>query len=90
VDAAHLAATFREKIFEIDRDEPVSVVRTIGQVIDDSLWQRRTLLSIMILFGSVALTLPTMGLYAVIAYSVQQRQTEFGIELHSVPKTPTF
>jgi putative ABC transport system permease protein len=81
VDGAHLAATFREKIFEIDRDEPVSVVRTIGQVIDDSLWQRRTLLSIMILFGSVALILCSMGLYAVIAYSVQQRQTEFGIRI---------
>jgi len=81
MDAAHLAATFREKIFEIDRDEPVSVVRPIGQVIDDSLWQRRTLLSIMILFGSVALILSSMGLYAVIAYSVQQRQTEFGIRV---------
>jgi putative ABC transport system permease protein len=81
MDAAHVAATFREKIFEIDRDEPVSVVRTIGQVIDDSLWQRRTLLSIMILFGSVALILSSMGLYAIIAYSVQQRQAEFGIRV---------
>jgi putative ABC transport system permease protein len=81
VDAAHLATALREKIFEIDRDEPVSVVRTIGQVIDDSLWQRRTLLSIMVLFGAVALILSSMGLYAVIAYSVQQRQTEFEIRV---------
>jgi ABC-type antimicrobial peptide transport system permease subunit len=35
----------------------------------------------MILFGSVALILSSMGLYAVIAYSVQQRQTEFGIRV---------
>jgi putative ABC transport system permease protein len=81
MDATSLAQTVRQKIFEIDRDEPVSPLRSIAQVIDDSLWQRRTLLSIMILFGSVALVLSSIGLYGVIAYSVEQRQTEFGIRI---------
>jgi putative ABC transport system permease protein len=81
MDSASLAQTLRQKIFEIDRDAAVPPLRSIRQVIDDSLWQRRTLLSIMILFGSVALVLSSMGLYGVIAHSVQQRQTEFGIRI---------
>jgi putative ABC transport system permease protein len=81
MDQASLAQTLRQKIFEIDRDQAVPPLRSIKEVINDSLWQRRTLLSIMILFGSVALILSSMGLYGVIAYSVQQRQTEFGIRI---------
>jgi putative ABC transport system permease protein len=81
MDPASLAQAVRKKIFEIDPDEAVPPVRSIRQVIDDSLWQRRTLLSIMILFGAVALVLSSIGLYGAIAYSVQQRQTEFGIRI---------
>jgi putative ABC transport system permease protein len=81
MDPGSIAQTVRQKISEIDRDEPISPVRSIKQVIDDSLWQRRTLLSIMILFGSAALVLSSMGLYGVIAYAVEQRQTEFGIRI---------
>ena len=45
-----LAATVRRKIFEIDSDQPVSAIRPMAQVIDDSLWQRRVLLQLIVLF----------------------------------------
>src|SRR5207247_1621504 len=58
-----------------------SAIRSMEQVIDDSLWQRRILLWIMLLFAGVALILSSIGIYGVIAYSVQQRRKEFGIRI---------
>src|SRR5262249_12849982 len=76
-----LAKTVRTKILEIDPDQAVSSIRSMEAVIDESLWQRRVLLALMLLFGGVALTLSSIGVYGVIAYSVQQRQTEFAIRI---------
>ena len=76
-----LIAGVRQKVYEVDPDQAVSAVRSMQQVIDDSLWQRKVLLWIMLLFAGVALTLSSMAIYGVIAFSVQQRQGEFGIRI---------
>jgi putative ABC transport system permease protein len=75
------AGAARQRIFEIDRDQAVSPIRTMEQVIDDSLWQRRVLLLVMVLFAGVALVLCSTGLYGIISYSIQQRRTEFAIRV---------
>ena len=81
LDPSELAKTIRKRIFEIDRDQAVSAVRRMKDVVDESLWQRRVLLSIMLLFGGIGLILSSIALYGVIAYSVQRRQSEFGIRI---------
>jgi putative ABC transport system permease protein len=75
------AAMVRKTIFQIDSDQPVSAIRPMTQVIDDSLWQRRVLLQLIVLFAIVALALSSVGVYGVISYSMEQRRKEFGIRI---------
>jgi putative ABC transport system permease protein len=76
-----LAATVRKAIFEFDPDQPISAIRAMNQVIDDSLWQRRVLLQLIVLFAAVALALSCVGVYGAISYSMEQRRKEFGIRI---------
>jgi putative ABC transport system permease protein len=80
-DPMALAGTVRRKIFEIDSDQPASAIRPMTQVIDDSLWQRRVLLQLIVVFAGVALALSSVGVYGVISYSMEQRRKEFGIRI---------
>jgi predicted permease len=75
------AGAARQRIFEIDRDLAVSDIRPMEQVIDDSLWQRKVLLVVMVLFAGMALVLCSTGLYGTISYSIEQRRKEFGIRV---------
>lgn len=50
-------------------------------IIGDSLKKRRVLLGILLAFVGLALVLPSIGLYGVISYAVQQRRKEIGIRL---------
>ena len=81
IDPSVLTGGVRQKIYQVDPDQAASAIRSMEQVIDSSLWQRRVLLWIMLLFGGVALILSSIAVYGVIAFSVQQRQTEFGIRI---------
>jgi len=76
-----LSGTVRKAIFEIDPDQAISAIRAMTQVIDDSLWQRRVLLQLIVLFAGVALALSSVGVYGVISYSMEQRRKEFGIRI---------
>jgi putative ABC transport system permease protein len=80
-DPLAFAATVRKTISQIDADQPVSAIRPMAQVIDDSLWQRRVLLQLIVLFAAVALALSSVGVYGVISYSMEQRRKEFGIRI---------
>jgi putative ABC transport system permease protein len=81
IDPSVLVAGVRQKIYEVDPEQAASAVRAMEQVIDDSLWQRRVLLWIMLLFAGVALVLSSIAVYGVIAFSIQQRRSEFGIRI---------
>lgn len=78
-DPMRLANTIREKVLEVDRDQPVSDVRTMEQVFEATLGQRRLTMLLLGAFAGVALLLATVGIYGSIAYSVAQRTQEVGI-----------
>ena len=79
-DAEGLATGVREAFRLVDRDLPVEI-RTIEEVIDDSLTRQRFNTFLFMAFGLIALTLTVIGVYGVMAYSVAQRTRDVGIRM---------
>jgi len=69
------------RIVEIDKDAFVFDVKTMGQLMSESLAPRRFSTILLSTFAAVALALSLAGIYAVIAHSVAERRTEIGIRV---------
>jgi predicted permease len=60
---------------------PVSDIRSMDQVVTQSISRDRFNMWLMTVFGSSALLLAAIGIYGLMAYSVEQRTQEIGIRL---------
>lgn len=81
LDPAALAATLPGVIHQIDRTQPVAEVKTMSQIVWDSVAQTRIYTVMLGIFAALALVLAAAGVFSAISWIVSQRTHEIGIRV---------
>ena len=79
VDPSSIAPQIRDVVRSIDREQPIARMRTMEEWIARSLQIRKAPMTLVAMFGIVALLLSAIGIYGVLAFGVTERVREFAI-----------
>ena len=80
-DSSGFANTLRQILQQIDPNVPLYDVKTLKDELNDSISRDRLITWLSAAFGALATLLAGIGLYGVIAFSVEQRTREIGIRM---------
>jgi predicted permease len=80
-DPAGILSAVQREVRAIDPQLDVSDVRTGHKIIDQALWSAKMSVGLLGVFGLMALALASVGLYGILAYTVNRRRHEIGVRM---------
>jgi putative ABC transport system permease protein len=81
VDPLLLLNSVRQAIQEVDPDQPIGQARTFDEVLALDQASRRQQMVLLALFAALSLVMACLGIYAILAYSVELRRQEIGVRM---------
>jgi putative ABC transport system permease protein len=80
-DPNALAALISRQVWLVDKDQPITDIATMDQLIKEEVGEPRMHTALLSFFGAIGLGLALLGVYGVVAYSVARRTREIGIRM---------
>jgi putative ABC transport system permease protein len=80
-DPRRLVNAVQTQVWSLDKDQPVTDVKTLAEIISASVAARRFQVLLLVTFATMALGIAVLGVFGVLSYTVSQRTREMGIRI---------